>query len=139
MKKLLLRLELGDDSVDFLFPVGVTVDRLDEFSLLVVGDDAVAFEFGFLDFLGAFSGADEDVLEHDFFSFCLFKIIHDDRYFCTQRSSVEIVVGERGQLGFGGLLGDGSLGLHRGKRLDHKDGSESRRHPEYGFSHRGEG
>lgn len=47
--------EFGDDGFDFIFAVFVAVDDLHEFALLVVGYDAMAFEFGLLNFLGAFS------------------------------------------------------------------------------------
>ena len=103
--------EFGDDGFDFFFAVFVAVDDLHEFAFLVFGDDAVAFEFGFFNFLGAIAIADDDVAEGDFLSLCLFEIIHDDLNLVTHGSSVEVVVGERWFLGLGGFfsLGRGSV------------------------------
>lgn len=106
--RLFLLEEFGDDGFDFLFSVGVAVDEFDDFALLVLGDDAVAFEFGFFDFLDAVAGADEDVAKGDLFSFGLFEIIHDDLNLGAHRSSVEVVVGEDGGFGFDGFFGRGA-------------------------------
>ena len=40
--------KLGYDCFDFLLAIAMAVDGLDEFTIFVVGDDAVAFPFVFL-------------------------------------------------------------------------------------------
>ena len=65
--------KLGDDCFDFLLAIAMAVDGLDEFAIFVVGDDAVAFELGFFNFLGALAGSDENVLEFNLISLCLLR------------------------------------------------------------------
>ena len=77
--------KLGDDCFDFLLAKAMAVDGLDEFAISVVGDDAVAFELGFFNFLGALAGSDENVLEFNLISLCLFEIIHDDLDFLKSK------------------------------------------------------
>ena len=106
-------------------------------ALLVLGDDAVALEFGFFDFLGALTRTDEDVVESDFLTFCLFEIIHDDRDFRAQWSSVEVVVGERRLFSFDGFLGSGSgFRLLGYDGFDEEDGCDCSNGPEHNFFHR---
>ena len=109
--------ELGDDGLDFFFAISVAFDRIDELTALVLGDDTMALELGLFDFFFALASSDEDVLEGDFFSLCLFEIIHDDRNFCTKRSSVEIIIGEHRNLGLGGSFRHRSLGLVCGSSI----------------------
>jgi hypothetical protein len=115
----------------------VTVDGFDDLALLVFGDDAMALELGFFNFLGAFSRTDKDVAEGDFLTFCLFEVIHDDRDFRAQRSSVEVVVGERRLFGCHGFFGSGSgFRLLGCDGFDEEDGSDCRNCPEHDFFHR---
>lgn len=106
-ERLLFWEKLCDDRFDFFFSVSVAVDDLDELAVFVIGDDAVSFQLGLFDFLGALFGTDENILEEDFFALCLFEIIHDDLNLGTHRSSIEVVEGERGNLCFGGFFGGG--------------------------------
>ena len=134
---LFLRQEFSHDGFNFFLSVGMTVDGLDDLALLVLGDDAVALEFGFFDFLGALARTDEDVVESDFLTFCLFEIIHDDRDFRAQWSSVEVVVGERRLFGFDGFLGSGSgFRLLGYDGFDEEDGCDCSNGPEHDFFHR---
>ena len=63
------------------------------------------------DFFLALAGSDENVFESDFFSLCLFEVIHDDRNFRAKRSSIEIIISERGDLGLSGSFHYRSLRL----------------------------
>ena len=110
-ERLLFWEKLCDDRVDLLFSVGMSVDDLDELAVFVVGDDAVSFEFGFLNFFGTFFGTYEDVLEDDFLTLCLFEVIHDDLNLITHWSSVVVVEGERRDLGFSGFFSGGGFGF----------------------------
>jgi len=89
----------------------VSFDRIDEFAALILGDNTVPLELSLFDFFFALAGSDEDVLEGDFFSLCLFEIIHDDRNFCAKRSSVEVIISERGNFRLSSGLCHKSLGL----------------------------
>lgn len=108
---LLFGKELGHDGIDFFFTISVTFNRIDELTTLVLSDYTVPLELSLFDFFFALASSDKDVLEGDFFSLCLFEIIHDDRNFCAKRSSVEVIISERGNFRLSSGLRHKSLGL----------------------------
>ena len=103
--------ELGHHGINFFLAISVAFDRIDEFTALILSDNTVPLELSLFDFFFALAGSDEDVLEGDFFSLCLFEIIHDDRNFCTKRSSVEVIISERGNFSLSSGLHHRSPGL----------------------------
>ena len=109
----------------------MAIDDLNKLAVFVVGDDAVALEFGLFDFFCALAGADKDVFKFNFVPLGLFEVIHDDLDLSAHRSSGIVVEGERRLLGFSCFFGLGSGRLICGQRTGEKERREEGGEPEF--------